>query len=292
MDKVEDKANDVAENIKDTFSKVTSVSFKDFVQSNTLVSKVAFTLLVMFGFFILLKFSITFIPKIMKDSNSPHIFDGTVEGSHGFVVPQDPHYENSITINRSVNERNGIEFSWSIWLYLDDNSIASANNVHIFHKGDSKLMQPDSTSSDQYHFIAAPGLYLKNNMNTLVVKMNSFGKDNNTIEVEGIPMNKWVNVVIRVKGKRVDIYINGTIKRSYELDSVPKQNYGDIYVAQNPSGGASLAGSKLSDLWYFDHALNVYEIEKLVMKGPNKKLVTSSAMTDKSTSYLAFDWYN
>jgi hypothetical protein len=288
MDQVENKANSVAENVSNQISKVTSISFKDFVSSNSLISKVAFTLLVMFIFFLLLKFSITFIPRLFKESSSPYIFNGTIEGSHSVVVPQDPKYDNAIPILRSVNEKNGIEFSWSLWMFLDDNAVSNGNtNIHIFHKGDSH------TTGD-LHKIAAPGLYLDGQNNNLLVTMNTHnsGKDDDKlekIEVSGVPMNKWVNIIIRVKNRRVDVYINGTIKRSVELDGVPKQNYGEIFIAQNTS--PSLQGSKLSNLRYHDHALNVYDIQKLVQSGPNRKLVTSSAMTDNSSSYLAFDWY-
>ena len=284
MDQVENKANAVAENVSNQISKITSISFKDFVSSNSLISKVAFTLLVMFIFFLLLKFSITFIPKLFKESNSPFIFNGTIEGSHSVVVPQDPKYDNAIPIQRSINEKNGIEFSWSLWMFLDDNAVSNGNtNIHIFHKGDSH------TTGD-LHKIAAPGLYLDGQNNDLLVTMNTHNtSDLEKIPISGVPMNKWVNVIIRVKNRRVDVYINGTIKRSVELDGVPKQNYGEIFIAQNTS--PSLQGSKLSNLRYHDHALNVSDIQKLVQRGPNRKLVTSSAMTDNSSSYLAFDWY-
>jgi hypothetical protein len=288
MDQVENKANVVAENVSNQISKVTSISFKDFVSSNSLISKVAFTLLVMFIFFLLLKFSITFIPRLFKESSSPYIFNGTIEGSHSVVVPQDPKYDNAIPILRSVNEKNGIEFSWSLWMFLDDNAVSNGNtNIHIFHKGDSH------TTGD-LHKIAAPGLYLDGQNNNLLVTMNTHNTAETDdkleqIPVSGVPMNKWVNIIIRVKNRRVDVYINGTIKRSVELDGVPKQNYGEIFIAQNTS--PSLQGSKLSNLRYHDYALNVYDIQKLVQSGPNRKLITSSAMTDNSSSYLAFDWY-
>ena len=291
MDQVENKANAVAENVSNQISKVTSISFKDFVSSNSLISKVAFTLLVMFIFFLLLKFSITFIPRLFKESSSPYIFNGTIEGSHSVVVPQDPKYDNAIPILRSVNEKHGIEFSWSLWMFLDDNAVSNNEGyIHIFHKGDSH-------TTGNLHKIAAPGLYLDGQNNNLLVTMNTHNTDDTTntddklekIEVSGVPMNKWVNIIIRVKNRRVDVYINGTIKRSVELDDVPKQNYGEIFIAQNRS--PSLQGSKLSNLRYHDYALNVYDIQKLVQSGPNRKLVTSSAMTDNSSSYLAFDWY-
>jgi len=286
MEQVENKANYVAENISNQLSNVTSISFKDFVSSNSLISKVAFTLLVMFVFFVLLKFSINLIPKLFNESNSPFIFNGTIEGTHSVVVPQDPKYANAIPILRSVNENDGIEFSWSLWMFLDDQAIASGNQyIHIFHKGDSPTIL-----GDNLHTIACPGLYLDGETNNLLVTINTHNISTpEHIEVSGVPMNKWFNIIIRVKNKRVDVYINGTIKHSIELSGVPKQNYGEIYIAQNTS--SSLQGSKLSNLRYHDYALNVSDIQTLVQKGPNRKLITSNAMTDNSSSYLAFDWY-
>lgn len=296
MENVENKANAVAENVSKNLSKITSISFKDFASSNSLISKVAFTILVMFIFFLLLKFSITLIPKLFKESNSPYIFNGTIEGSESVIIPQDPKYDNSVTIKRSVNENDGIEFSWSVWLFLDDSAIDNKGNsntyIHIFHKGDYK-----SDVTNNINLIASPGLYLNKNENSLLVKMNIHPKPSNVktseeFDIKGIPMNKWFNVLIRVKNKLVDVYINGTIKRSIELENIPKQNYGNIYIAQKQEiQNYSLEGSKLSNLRYFDHALNVYEIQKIIQRGPNKKLVSNSAILDKSTSYLAFEWY-
>jgi hypothetical protein len=286
MNQVENKANDVVQNVTNNLSKVTSNSFKDFISSNSLISKAAFTLLVMFVFFLLLKFSISFIPILFKESNSPYIFNGTIEGSHSVVIPQDPKHDNAVTIQRSVNENGGIEFSWSLWMILDDSAITTnSSQIHIFHKGDDK-----QDSSNLKHNIASPGLYLNGNSNTLLVTMNTFNSGAlEEIEVSDVPMNKWFNIIIRANNKRLDVYINGTIKRAVELPGVPKQNYGNVYIAQNTN--PTLQGSKLSNLRYFDHALNVSQIQQIIQSGPNRKLVTNSAISDKSSSYLAFDWY-
>tara|TARA_B110000305_G_C19401178_1_gene620245 strand:- start:522 stop:1391 length:870 start_codon:yes stop_codon:yes gene_type:complete len=287
MDKVENKANAVAENVSNKLSKVTSFSLKDFLSSNSLVSKIAFTLLVMFVFFLLLKFSITLIPVLFKENNSPYIFNGTIEGNNSMIIPQDPEYDNAITIKRSVDENGGIEFSWSLWLFLDDTVLSNDNtNLHIFHKGDDK-----KDALTELYNIASPGLYLNGNSNELIVTMNTHNNNSNNpidkINITDIPMNKWLNIIIRVKNKRVDVYINGTIKRAFDLKGVPKQNYGNIFIAQ----GSKLQGSKLSNLRYYDYALNVSDIQKMVKKGANKTLITKNAMNDNSSSYLAFDWY-
>ncbi|MEI6614520.1 MAG: LamG-like jellyroll fold domain-containing protein, partial [Chrysiogenales bacterium] len=83
----------------------------------------------------------------------------------------------------------------------------------------------------------APGLYIAPNTNNLVIFMNTFNVINEEIEVNDIPLNKWVNVMIRCENTTLDVYINGTIVKSHHLHGVPKQNYGDVYIA--PNGGFS-----------------------------------------------------
>ena len=61
-------------------------------------------------------------------------------------------------------------------------------------------------------------LYLtddKNKPNTLVIVMNTFDSSNGrSRNTKRIPLNKWINVVIRVKNRLLDVYINGTIASS------------------------------------------------------------------------------
>ena len=83
------------------------------------------------------------------------------------------------------------------------------------------------------------------------------------VEVNDIPLHKWINVAIRFRGKVMDVYINGDIVLRHVFKSVPKQNYGDVYV--NMNGGFS---GYLSDLWYHDYSMSGVEIQDLVTAGP------------------------
>ena len=47
----------------------------------------------------------------------------------------------------------------------------------------------------------APGLYLHENKNSLVVIMNTFDSMVEEVEIPNIPINKWINVSIRIKIK-------------------------------------------------------------------------------------------
>jgi hypothetical protein len=91
--------------------------------------------------------------------------------------------------------------------------------------------------------------------------MNTFNVINEEIVIPDIPINKWVNVIIRCQNTTLDVYINGTIARSINLVGVPKQNYGDVYIA--PNGGFS---GYISNLWYYNYALGINEISRIANK--------------------------
>ena len=117
--------------------------------------------------------------------------------------------------------------------------------------------------------------------------MNTFNVINEEILIPDIPLNKWVNIIIRCKNTTLDVYVNGTIARSINLIGTPKQNYGDVYVAMN--GGFN---GYISNLWYYNYALGTAAIQKISEKGPNTKMIgSSSGMNDKFFDYLSLRWF-
>jgi hypothetical protein len=254
---------------------------KDFFESNTLVAKFAFLLLVLFGFIVLLRISISILSYLFKPKTSPHLIDGTVNATQMIVYPQDPSSNGAITIYRSINENDGIEFTWSCWIFINNLQTNSGTYKHIFSKGNSDLTKNGIIQPNN-----APGLYIAPNTNALVVLMNTFNVINEEINIPDIPINKWVNVIIRCQNTTLDVYINGTITRSLNLIGVPKQNYGDVYVAMN--GGFD---GYISNLWYYDYALGTLAIQNLVNKGPNTKMINSNGINDKIFNYLSLRWF-
>ena len=169
---------------------------------------------------------------------------------------------------------------------------------HIFSKGNSDIAPIDTTCSDpkQPCFIAglvqpsnAPGLYIAPGTNELVVVMNTFDTINNEINIPNVPLNKWINVIIRCQNTTIDVYINGTIAKSVDLGYVPKQNYGDVFVALN--GGFD---GFISNLRYYNYALGSGEIQSITQIGPNTTNVENSAgsgMNMKHNKYFSLSWY-
>jgi hypothetical protein len=258
---------------------------RQFLESNSLVAKFAFLLLVVFGFIILLRVGISVISYFLKPNESPHLMDGMVDATQMIIYPQDPSNNGAVTIYRSVNATDGIEFTWSVWLFINNlNSGTSGNSgtyQHIFSKGNSNIQENGLIYPNN-----APGLYIAPNTNTLVVLMNTFNVINEEILIPDIPINKWVNVIIRCQNTTLDVYVNGTIARSINLVGVPKQNYGDVFVAMN--GGFS---GYISNLWYYNYALGTAAIQRIAGKGPNTKMIGSNGMSDKMFNYLSLRWF-
>jgi hypothetical protein len=254
---------------------------REFLESNSLVAKMAFLLLVLFLFVLALRFGIYLLSYFLKPTDSPHLIDGMVDAKQMLVFHQDPSTSGSKTIYRSVNETDGIEFTWSTWIFINSMDTNSGMYKHVFSKGNSNLADNGLVQPNN-----APGVYIAPNTNALVVIMNTFKVINEEIVIPDIPLNKWVNVVIRCENTNLDVYINGTIARSIDLVGVPKQNYGDVYVGMN--GGFD---GYLSNLWYYNRALGASAIQNLVRNGPNLRMIGGNSLVDKTYNYLSLRWF-
>jgi len=256
----------------------------DFMASNTLVGKITFLLLVIFAFLLLLRVGIFLITLFFDKTNTPLLIDGMIDATQGVVFKQDPKISGSKTIYRSNNEDQGIEFTWSVWIFINNLDFSNGQYKHVFYKGNSDY--PDDKLGLNFPN-NAPGLYIAPNKNALVVMMNTYQVINQEIEIPSIPLNKWINVIIRCQNTTLDVYINGVIARSIKLVGVPKQNYGDVYVAMH--GGFD---GNISNLQYYDYALGTSEIQGIAKYGANTTASTKSGKYITSpNNYLSLRWF-
>ena len=255
---------------------------KDFLQSNNLVAIVTFIIAVVIGFVLLLRVGTAVLSWFFSPNKNPKLIDGMKIAKKAQVVKQDPKISSAKPILRSVNETDGIEFTYSVWMFIDDLEYKKGQYKHVFHKGnDNFSVTGDHNGINEPN--NGPGLYIDKNTNNLIIIMNTFTNINEQVTVQDIPLNKWINVIIRIEGENMDVYINGTIVLRHKFNGVPKQNYGDIYV--NMNGGYS---GMLSDLWYHDYALTTTEILSLVSSGPNMK---GESGLNVKPPYFSLRWY-
>jgi len=260
-----------------------------FLYSNTIIAKFAFIILVLIVFLFLMNLGISLIHYFTKPSGSPYLIDGMIDGTNSMIIPQDPKNTDSKPIYRSNNESEGLEFTWSSWIYINDLNKSNDKYQHIFSKGDGQFDSVTNIASVNN----APGMYVSPMTNKLHIIMDAVkahdmesSANPNVIDIDNIPLKKWVHVAIRAMNTKVDVYVNGIIASRLEMLDTPKQNYGDVFVCQN--GGFI---GKLSALRYYNRALNIFEINKIVSSGPN--LTVANGMgAQGGFKYLSNYWYS
>lgn len=255
---------------------------KDFLESNSWVAKIAFLLMVIIAFAILFRLMVALITWLFSPSGKVVLVDGYINGSTSTIISQNPDIKKSITVIRSNNEKTGIEFTWAVWIYL--NGFTNDTKYHhVFNKGNKEPNDDGIVSPNN-----APGLYVNPKYNGIRVIMNSFDDPmSDMIDINDLPIAKWMNVVIRVQGKNCDIYVNGRLTKRRIMKDVVKQNYDDVNVCLY--GG--FAGY-LSNLTYYNNAISIAEIQDILVTGPNMKSASNSFDDDfNRPRYLADKWY-
>lgn len=152
------------------------------------------------------------------------------------------------------NSDEGLEFSFSMWIYINDWTEGWKN---IMVKG-NKSTGPNSKSA------RAPGLWLYPKTNALHARINTFAAPNEGCDIKNIPLQKWVNIAYILNNRTVDIYIDGKLERSCVLRGVPKLNELPVYVCEN--GGFF---GKISKVVYFRYALKPDQVYNIYSSGPN-----------------------
>ena len=266
-------------------------SSKEFLESNSIIARFSFLIMAIFIFVILVRVSLLIITYFMKNkSGTVYLIKGMINANEPFIFPQDPNSNRNVkSIIKSDNANTGVEFTWSCWLYINgitDNPRTANIYKHIFSKGNNNWNSNSSNPKGVAYPNNAPGLYLSPSTNDLYIYMNTYDKINEEIVVNAIPLNKWFNITICCVNKSIDVYINGIIVNSHQLVSVPKQNYGDVYVCNN--GGFS---GNLSNLVYYNKAISLQMIHNIISEGPNFKTMRSSKTNQKDYNYLSMDWY-
>ncbi len=202
------------------------------------------------------------------------IFKGTKSAKRGKIVFQDPKRPDSQPIYRSDNEVGGLEFTYSMWVFIDDMSYKSGQWKHIMHKG-------NSTSWPN----RAPGIWIHPTENKLRVYTNTYKNIAEFVDVENIPINKWFHIAVAVRQQDLDIYMNGNLLKRKRLEGLVKQNSGDIYL--NSFRGFS---GFLSNIQYLNYYISFSELDSILESGPDTN--PPSETTDTIPPYNALNYWS
>jgi hypothetical protein len=173
---------------------------------------------------------------------------------------------NAHTINSQVPDGfdikasdDGLEFSYSVWIFVHDWDYKLGEYKNIFLKGSKTALPGANTASAK-----APGLWLYPNTNSLHARIDTYNSGSpEGCDLTNIPLQKWVHLVYVLNNRTVDMYVDGKLERSCILKGVPKLNEDKLHVCTN--GGFM---GQISKLQYYRRALKPDEIYNIYYDGP------------------------
>ena len=276
-----------------------------YVMGPGLVPQILLVVVIMIAANTIISIVETIVNTLQKQSQlSTTIHNDTLTDK--WTVVQNPTSDDPLIYN-STNEPTGMEFSYSMWLFIDPKTFEAARsqqcargtNVntaamkHIFHKGNKSGFP-----------LLAPGIFVKGDTNTLRIYMNTTTAWDNYVEVPNIPIGKWFHLVITMKGKFMDVFVNGNIAVRQEFETVPKLNFGNVYVLTPITFPARSNAAQLGDfkvdgaavgmvsrIKYFSFASNYSQIDSLYREGPSKTITASKNVFAQKTPYMQDDWW-
>jgi hypothetical protein len=193
------------------------------------------------------------------------------------------------TINATSLASNGSSvpssnFAYSVWFYINDWNYRYGEKKVIFGRMGSKSGTNGGSISGVNGMDPCPAVVLGEVENNISVSLGCYPGANqqpttpggntivHTCSVANVPIQKWVNLVISIYGRTLDIYIDGKLVRTCLLPGVATvNNNANIYVT--PAGGFDGWTARLQ---YYPNSLNPQEVWNIYRQGYSSWLSTFS----------------
>jgi hypothetical protein len=184
------------------------------------------------------------------------------------------------TISASSLATNGLDvpssnFAYSIWFYVNDWNYRYGEPKVIFGRMGAKSGSGTGSVPGVSGLDPCPAVVLGAVENNVSVSLGCYPgvdqepttKGGNTVvhtcSVANIPIQKWVNLIVSVYGRTMDLYIDGKLVRTCLLPGVASvNNNSDIYVT--PAGGFNGWTSKLQ---YYPNPINPQDAWNIYTRG-------------------------
>jgi len=240
--------------------------------TKNIFSKILFIVFIVVSVLLMVNgWAIFYTNYVTENIYNPWIIETTRNGKKRLVIKQDPNSLSGILL-RSQNQKNGVEFSYTFWLYVNDWSYNYGQFKHIFHKGNE-----DSWPN------RAPAVFLGKKKNDMYIYMNTLSTIDEFALIENIPIGKWIHFALIFKGQHLDVIVNGLNRLNHKYTDVIKQNYGNLYISNNRGFDGFLSRFR-----YYNRAVTHTEIEGLLQQGPSKAPCSESGL---SVPFIADDWF-
>jgi hypothetical protein len=198
----------------------------------------------------------------------PYTLQGVQDGKTSSTIDADSLATNGSDVPSS-------NFAYSVWFYINNWNYRYGESKVIFGRmgamsGDGEGSVPGISGLDP-----CPAVVLGAVENNISISLGCYpGADQppttsggntvvHTCSVANVPIQKWVNLVVSVYGRSMDVYIDGKLVRTCLLPGVASvNNNAKIFVT--PLGGFEGWTSKLQ---YYPNSLNPQEVWNIYTRG-------------------------
>ena len=166
-------------------------------------------------------------------------------------------------------------FAYSVWFYINDWNYRYGEPKVIFGRMGAQSSSTGGSIPGVSGLDPCPAVVLGAVENNIAVSLGCYpGADEeptttggntvvHTCTVANIPIQRWVNLVLSVYGRTMDLYIDGKLVRTCLLPGVASvNNNSNIYVT--PAGGFDGWTSKLQ---YYPNSINPQEAWNIYSQG-------------------------
>lgn len=159
-------------------------------------------------------------------------------------------------IGKSAGSNN---FTYSIWLFIDDWSYRLGEEKVIFSRGSGNNVCPQ-VSLGEY----------ENNLTIEITPYTSTGSSApapHKCEISNVPLQKWVNVLFSVYGRSLDVYVDGKLSRTCVLPGAANVPDDQNIILFPDHGGSAGFGGYISNFKYWPDATNPQQAWDIYKEG-------------------------
>jgi hypothetical protein len=166
----------------------------------------------------------------------------------------------TIDPSKLVNNSGSNNYTYSIWMYIDNWN---------YRYGEPKVIFGRSDSSEKGESNPSPSVVLGAMQNDVTISVTTYPTSSggspivHNCVVKNIPLQKWTCLLISLYGRSLDVYLDGKLVRTCVLPGVAKVNT-KAPVSITPNGGFDGYTAKFT---YLDHATNPDEVWSIYKKG-------------------------
>jgi hypothetical protein len=175
------------------------------------------------------------------------------------------------TLATSTNSSN---YAYSIWFYVENWNYRYGEPKVIFGRMGAQSSTETNTSNTESGVDPCPSVVLAPTENNVIISLACYPGDQtssapktghvvHTVNVANVPIQKWVNLLISVYGRTLDVYIDGKLVKTSILPGIAYVNQNSpVYIT--PNGGFS---GWTSELQYWANALDPQTAWNIYAKG-------------------------